>query len=223
MTGPLNAQSLAWGRTENNIRALSAYAAARKAEIGRENVFDFSIGNPSVPPPPCVDEAFRAVLAETDGVELHAYTPAPGLPSLRKAIAARLSGRGGAEFDWRQVYVTMGASAGLAAFCRAVLLPGDKAVAFAPYFMEYRVFAEAAGAKLLSVPPRDDMQPDLAVLEALLDEQVKLVDEEKDSLEVETVNPQFSMEQAMEFRPELRMLRNVVDLNKQTTNIHKKD
>ena len=72
MTGPLNAQSLAWGRTENNIRALSAYAAARKAEIGRENVFDFSIGNPSVPPPPCVDEAFRAVLAETDGVELHA-------------------------------------------------------------------------------------------------------------------------------------------------------
>ena len=175
MTGPLNAQSLAWGRTENNIRALSAYAAARKEEIGRENVFDFSIGNPSVPPPPCVDEAFRAVLAETDGVELHAYTPAPGLPSLRKAIAARLSGRGGAEFDWRQVYVTMGASAGLAAFCRAVLLPGDKAVAFAPYFMEYRVFAEAAGAKLLSVPPRDDMQPDLAVLEALLDEQVKLV------------------------------------------------
>jgi aspartate aminotransferase len=171
----LNPQSLAWGRTENNIRALAGYAAARKAEIGRENVFDFSIGNPSVPPPACVDEALRAVLEETDGVELHAYTPAPGLPSLRKAIARRLSECGAADFDWRQVYVTMGASAGLAAFCRAVLLPGEKAVAFAPYFMEYRVFAEAAGGTLVTVPPLRDMQPDLAALAEALDEKVKLV------------------------------------------------
>ena len=175
MIDSLNPQSLAWGRTENNIRALAGYAAARKAEIGRENVFDFSIGNPSVPPPACVDEALRAVLEETDGVELHAYTPAPGLPSLRKAIARRLSECGAADFDWRQVYVTMGASAGLAAFCRAVLLPGEKAVAFAPYFMEYRVFAEAAGGTLVTVPPLRDMQPDLAALAEALDEKVKLV------------------------------------------------
>lgn len=175
MNGSLNAQSLAWGRTENNIRALAAYAAARKAEIGPEKVFDFSIGSPSVPPPKCVEEAFRAVLAETDGVELHAYTPAPGLPSLRRAIARQLSERSAAPFDWRQVYVTMGASAGLASFCRAVLLPGEKAVAFAPYFMEYRVFAEAAGAELVTVPPRGDMQPELDALAAALDEKVKLV------------------------------------------------
>ncbi len=175
MIDSLNPQSLAWGRTENNIRALAGYAAARKTEIGRENVFDFSIGNPSVPPPACVDEALRAVLEETDGVELHAYTPAPGLPSLRKAIARRLSECGAADFDWRQVYVTMGASAGLAAFCRAVLLPGEKAVAFAPYFMEYRVFAEAAGGTLVTVPPLRDMQPDLAALAEALDEKVKLV------------------------------------------------
>ena len=175
MNDSLNAQCLAWGRAENNIRALSAYAAARKAEIGRENVFDFSIGSPSVPPPACVDEAFRAVLAETDSVELHAYTPAPGLPSLRKAIAGQLCERSKAPFDWRQVYVTMGASSGIAAFCRAVLLPGEKAVAFAPYFMEYRVFAEAAGATLLTVPPLRDMQPDLDALGALLDGAVKLV------------------------------------------------
>ena len=175
MNASLNPQSLAWGRTENNIRALSAYAAARKAEIGRENVFDFSIGSPSVPPPACVEEAIRAVLAETDGVELHAYTPAPGLPSLRRAIARQLSGRSAADFDWRRVYVTMGASSGLAAFCRAVLLPGDKAVAFAPYFMEYRVFAEAAGGELVTVPPRPDMQPDLGALSTVLDETVRLV------------------------------------------------
>ena len=175
MIESLNAQSLAWGRTENNIRALAGYAAARKAEIGRENVFDFSIGNPSVPPPACVEEAFRTVLAETDGVELHAYTPAPGLASLRKAIARQLSERGPVPFDWRQVYVTMGASAGLAAFARAVLRPGEKAIAFAPFFMEYRVFTEAAGGTLLTVPPRPDMQPDLEVLAGLIDETVKLV------------------------------------------------
>ena len=175
MNVSLNPQSLAWGRTENNIRALAGYAAARKAEIGRENVFDFSIGNPCVPPPACVDEAFRSVLAETNGVELHAYTPALGLPSLRKAIARQLCERSAAPFDWRQVYVTMGASAGLAAFCRAVLLPGEKAVSFAPYFMEYRVFAEAAGGSLLTVPPLRDMQPDFDALEALLDESVRLV------------------------------------------------
>ncbi len=175
MTAPLNAQSLAWGRTENNIRALAGYAAARKAEIGPEKVFDFSIGNPSVPPPACVEEAFRAVLAETDPVALHAYTPAPGLPSLRRAIARQLNERSAASFDWAQVYVTMGASAGLAAFCRAVLLPGEKAVAFAPYFMEYRVFAEAAGGSLVTVPPRADMQPDLGALASVLDDRVKLV------------------------------------------------
>ena len=175
MNASLNPQSLGWGRVENNIRALSAYAAARKAEIGKENVFDFSIGNPSAPPPESVGEAFRDVLAQTDGVELHAYTPAPGLPSLRKAIARQLSERGGASFDWRRIYVTMGASAGLAAFCRAVLLPGDKAVVFAPFFMEYRVFAEAVGAALVTVPPLPDMQPDLGVLASVLDERVKLV------------------------------------------------
>ena len=171
----LNPQSLAWGRVENNIRALAGYAAARKAEIGKENVFDFSIGNPSVPPPPCVEEAVRAELEETSGVELHAYTAAPGLMSLRRAIARQLSERSETPFDASGVYVTMGASSGLAAFCRAVLLPGEKAVAFAPFFMEYRIFVEAAGAELVTVPPLGDMQPDLGVLASVLDERVRLV------------------------------------------------
>ena len=147
MNSSLNPQSLGWGRVENNIRALAAYAAARKAEIGSENVFDFSIGNPSVPPPECIEKAVRAVLEETDGVALHAYTAAPGLMSLRTAIARRLSESGTVPFDARQVYVTMGASSGLAAFCRAVLRPGEQAVVFAPYFMEYRVFVEACGRR----------------------------------------------------------------------------
>ena len=175
MNPSLNPQSLAWGRVENNIRALAGYAAARKAAIGGENVFDFSIGNPSVPPPACVEAAIRAVLGDTDGTALHAYTAAPGLMSLRAAIARQLRERSAVAFDPKQVYVTMGASSGLAAFCRAVLLPGDTAVVFAPYFMEYRVFAEAAGAELVTVPPLADMQPDLDVLASVLDERVRLV------------------------------------------------
>ena len=175
MKASLNPQSLAWGRVENNIRALAGYAAARKAAIGKENVFDFSIGNPSVPPPECIERAIRAELEQTDGVALHAYTPAPGLMSLRRAVAAQLSARGTVPFDAAQVYITMGASSGLAAFCRAVLLPGEKAVTFAPYFMEYRVFVEACGAELVTVPPLADMQPDLDVLASVLDERVRLV------------------------------------------------
>ena len=175
MSSALNPQSLGWGRVENNIRALSAYAAARKAAIGAENVYDFSIGSPSVPSPACVEAAIRAILDDTGAAALHAYTPAPGLPSLRQAIAGQLSARSGLPFDRRHVYVTMGASAGLASFCRAVLLPGEKAVVFAPYFMEYRVFVEAVGGTLVTVPPRGDMQPDLDALGSVLDESVKLV------------------------------------------------
>ena len=176
MNSSLNPQSLGWGRVENNIRALAAYAAARKAEIGSENVFDFSIGNPSVPPPECIEKAVRAVLEETDGVALHAYTAAPGLMSLRTAIARRLSESGTVPFDARQVYVTMGASSGLAAFCRAVLRPGEQAVVFAPYFMEYKAFAEANGSKFVLVPADlDKFQVNIPALAEAVNENTQAV------------------------------------------------
>jgi len=167
--------SLALGQSKSCIRELAAYGSARKAEIGAENVFDFSIGNPNVPAPACVEKALRDVLAETDSVVLHGYTPAVGLPSLRKAIAADLDVRYQAGVAPERIYVTCGAAAGLVACTRGLLCPGEEAVAFAPFFPEYRVFVEAAGGVLVSVPPTETLQPDFDALETALTEKTKLV------------------------------------------------
>lgn len=166
-------KSLQWGRSENCIRALSAYASARKAEIGEENVFDFSIGNPSVPAPDCVREALLEAL-HLDPTLLHGYTPAPGLMSLRKAIAKDLCDRGAAVSP-EMVYVTSGASLGLAACTHGLLLPGEEVITFAPFFPEYTVFTEAAGGKLIALQPDELMMPDFNALKNALNENTKAV------------------------------------------------
>lgn len=165
--------SLKWGRSDNIIRELSAYGAARKAEIGAENVFDFSIGNPSVPAPDCVKQAILEAM-EQNTADLHAYTPAPGLMSLRRAIADDLCERG-ADVSPELVYVTCGASAGLAVSMRALLLPGEQVITFAPFFPEYSVFAEAAGGQLVALPPDEKLQPDIQALKAALNPLTKAI------------------------------------------------
>lgn len=167
-------KSLGWGRSKSCIRELAAYAGTRKAQIGAENVFDFSIGNPSVPAPECVEKAIAETLS-LDSVELHGYTPAPGLMSFRKAISADLKARYGAEVAPEMIYVTCGAAAGLAACMHGLLLPGEEVIAFAPFFPEYRVFAEGAGASLVTVLPDERLQPDIAALEAAINEKTKAV------------------------------------------------
>ncbi|MEA5151941.1 MAG: pyridoxal phosphate-dependent aminotransferase [Oscillospiraceae bacterium] len=167
-------KSLAWGRTKSCIRELAAYCGRRKAEIGAENVFDFSLGNPSVPAPPCVAEAMEEAL-RLDSASLHGYTPAAGLPGFRRAIAEDLNARFGAGVSADMIYVTCGAAAGLAACMHGLLLPGEELVAFAPFFPEYRVFAESAGGALVTVPPLPDMQPDLDALERAVGEKTRAV------------------------------------------------
>lgn len=167
-------KSLGWGRSESCIRALAAYGSMRKAQIGAENVFDFSIGNPSVPAPDCVTNAIKEALS-VDGVELHGYTPAPGLMSFREAISADLKTRYGVNVEPEMIYVTCGASAGLAICAHGLLLPGEEAIAFAPFFPEYRVFAEGAGGTLVSVPPDEQLQPDMAAFEKAINEKTKAV------------------------------------------------
>lgn len=165
---------LKWGQSSNVIRDISAFGAARKAEIGEDNVFDFSIGNPSVPAPKCVDEAFKCLL-ETDSVQLHSYTAAPGIPSLRKAVSDYLNAQFGDYTSPELIYITSGASAGLAMCTRGLMSPGCEAVAFAPFFPEYRLFAEAAGAELVIVPPAEGLQPDFAAFEESINEKTALV------------------------------------------------
>lgn len=171
----INEKSLAWGRSKSCIREVAGYAAQRRLEIGPENVFDFSIGNPSVPSPPQVNEAIRELLVSCSDMELHGYTPAPGLPSLRKAIAEDLNKRYDADILPEMVYVCCGAAAGLCSAIRALLCPGDEVIAFAPFFAEYTVFVEAAGGRLVSVPPMWDMQPDIEALESAINEKTKLL------------------------------------------------
>ncbi len=166
---------LALGRSKNCIRVLAAYGAQRKAAIGADKVFDFSLGNPSIPAPPQVDDAIRDLLQNCESTALHGYTPAAGLPSLRAAIAEDLRTRLGAPVSADGVYVCCGAAAGLIACCRGLLCPGEEALTFAPFFTEYRVFVEAAGGTLTVIPPAAGLQPDLDALERGIGEKTKLL------------------------------------------------
>ena len=168
-------KSLAWGRSKNCIREIAAYGAARKAAIGADKVFDFSLGNPSVPAPPQVNDAIRELLSGPESASVHGYTPAAGLPSLRAAIAEDLRSRLGAPVSADGVYVCCGAAAGLSACCRGLLCPGEEALTFAPYFSEYRVFVEGAGGALGVIPPAVGFQPDLDALERAVGEKTKLL------------------------------------------------
>lgn len=167
--------TLSWGMARSCIRELAEYGWRRKDEIGAENVFDFSLGNPSIPAPEGVNAAI-AELIQGDSVALHGYTTAAGLMSLRQKIADDLNARFGAGIDPNRIYVTCGAAAGLAVSLRALLLPGDEVVTLAPFFPEYRVFVEASGGKLVPVQPRvGDFQLDPAAFEAALSERTKAV------------------------------------------------
>lgn len=167
-------KKLAWGLSRSCIRELAEYGARRKAEIGADKVYDFSIGNPNVPAPPCVNEAI-AELIKGDSVALHGYTTAAGIMSLRQRLADDLNQRFGLSVSPDLMYVTCGAAASLTVSLNAVLLPGDEVIVIAPFFPEYRVFVEGAGGRLVVVQPADDLQIDLDKLEAALTDKTKAV------------------------------------------------
>ena len=167
---------LEYGREDNAIRETAAYAAKRAEEIGAENVFNFSIGNPNVPAPPVVAETLTRLIQTVPPEVLHAYTPAPGIPSVRKAVSEDLNVRYGTDYTANDLFLTAGASAALSIACRATLLTGDEMIVFAPYFPEYVVFADVCGAKPVILKCREsDFQIDLDVFEAAVTERTKLV------------------------------------------------
>ena len=132
----ISQQSLAWGHSKSCIRELAAYGTARRAEIGADKVFDFSIGNPSLPPPPCVEQALLDILRDSTAVEVHGYTAAPGLAALRQAIAEDRNRCWCCVLEGRHIYVCCGAAAGLIACTRGLLNPGEQAIAFADYVLK---------------------------------------------------------------------------------------
>ncbi len=170
----ISQEMLALGKTASVIREIFEYGNRRKMEIGAENVFDFSLGNPSIPAPKAVQEAITELVEQTDPVALHGYTSAPGAPVVRQAIADSIVKRFDFPATAANIYMTCGAAASLTVSLKALLVPGDEVVVLAPFFPEYRVFVEAAGGKLVSVPSRQsDMGPDLDALAAALTPKTK--------------------------------------------------
>ncbi len=167
-------QMLAWGYTRNCIREVMEYGTIRKQQIGPENVYDYSIGNPSTPAPDCVNEAI-ADLIKGDSVELHGYTTAAGLPEVRDAIAKNLNDTYDLGLTGDLFYITCGCASSIAIALRAVLFPGDEVIVNAPFFPEYRVFTEASRGVVRVVPPRADFQIDFDALKAALTEKTKAV------------------------------------------------
>ena len=141
------------GSRRSAIRELFEYGKQRAEIVGKENVYDFSLGNPTVPAPDCVDETVRALTQELDCVKLHGYTSAQGDMETRSAIADFLNKTHGTHFTADNFYITMGAAASLSLCFRALTTcEEDEFIAIAPFFPEYKVFAEAAGAKFKVVP-----------------------------------------------------------------------
>ena len=163
------------GNDPSAIRELFAYGMERKAQIGEDKVFDFSIGNPSVPAPDSVAETIRE-LADMAPAQLHAYSAAQGLESTRAAIAENLNKRFGTHYTADNLYLTMGAAACLSACFTALIKPGDEIIVIAPYFPEYRIWIEFAGGVCVEVPAREDnFQIDLDALEQAITEKTKAV------------------------------------------------
>ena len=148
----INEQAYLLGSNRSCIRELFEYGKSRAAIVGGENVFDYSLGNPSIPSPPEVNETIRAILADTDSLEIHGYTSAVGDLATRQAIADDLNARYAAGAAASELFIGCGAAPELTAVFRALAVPGAEILAIAPFFPEYRPFVEQAGAAFRVVP-----------------------------------------------------------------------
>lgn len=148
----VNEKAYQMGAVRSCIRELYEYGRVQAAQVGEENVFDFSLGNPSIPSPVGVNEAIAQLLTDTDSLKLHGYTSAYGDVQTRQAIADDLNDRYGTDITPEELFIGCGASAELAAVIRALAIPGAEFLAVAPYFPEYRPYVENVGAVFKAIP-----------------------------------------------------------------------
>ncbi len=164
------------GKKSSIIREIFEYGKKRKAEIGVENVFDFSLGNPSVPAPKKVTDVMTKLISEVPAEVLHGYTSGPGDMNVRIAIAEYIKSKFGVDANAGLIYMTCGAAASLTITLNAITEAGDEVIAFAPFFPEYRVFAEQAGAKFVTVSCKEeDLQIDFQALEKAINKNTKAI------------------------------------------------
>ena len=171
-----NQTAYALGSNRSVIRELFEYGNRRAAIVGRENVYDYSLGNPSIPAPPEVNQAIRDILTEMDSLAVHGYTSATGDLATRQAIADDLNARYDAGVGADDLFIGCGAAPELVAAFTALAVPGGQVLAIAPYFPEYGPFVRQAGMELKVVPPDvPDFQIKLDAVESLLNERTVAV------------------------------------------------
>ncbi len=164
------------GKVRSEIREIFEYGNKRKAEIGAENVFDFSIGNPSVPAPKSVDDAIIDLVENFDSVALHGYTSAQGDGKVRETIAQYINNRFKTDITADNIYMTCGAAASLTIVMNAIMQKDDECIVFTPYFPEYGVFLERTGAKLVEVQSEEKtFQIDMKNFEQAITDKTKAV------------------------------------------------
>lgn len=158
------------GSKRSAIRELFEYGKKRAEVVGAENVYDFSLGNPTVPAPDCVNETIRKLTEKLNSIQLHGYTSAQGDLECRQATADYLNRTYGTHFQADNFYMTMGAAASLSICFKALTTDrDDEFITIAPFFPEYRVFVDSAGAKLVVIPPdTSNFQIDFEALEKSL-------------------------------------------------------
>ena len=165
----INEKSYALGANRSVIRDLFEYGRQRAAIVGPENVYDYSLGNPSIPAPDYVNQAIRDILSDTDSLAIHGYTTAVGDLATRKAIADDLNDRYNAGAAAEDFFIGSGAAPELVAVFQALAVPGSEILAVAPYFPEYKPFVEGTGAAFQVVPPDvPGFQINLSAVEAML-------------------------------------------------------
>jgi len=164
------------GTKKSTIRTIFEFGRKRAAEVGEENIFDFSLGNPNVPTPDFVRDAAIEILQTFEPSAVHGYTVAPGNPNVRETLAASINARFGTKFAGKNLFVTSGAAAAITICFKALAEAGDEFITFAPYFPEYKVFVESVGAELKVVKPRpEDWQIDFDDFQKLLSPKTKAV------------------------------------------------
>lgn len=172
----LNEKMVKLGTQRSVIRELFEFGKVRAKEVGAENVFDFSIGNPSVPAPDCVNETIMDLVKNSDPVTLHGYTSAQGDAEVRATVAASINKRFGVSMKAEDLYMTVGAAAALSCCFTGLTNPGDEYIVFAPYFPEYKVFIEQAGGKMVMIPADiEAFQIDFEAFEAAITPNTKAV------------------------------------------------
>ena len=170
----INEQMKNYGTNRSAIRDLFEFGNQRKAIVGEENVFDYSLGNPNVAAPAAVNQTIRELLDSKNDIYLHGYTSAQGDAACREAIVTDLNKRFDTTFNKDNLYITCGAAASLKIILTALYAEGDEVIALTPYFPEYKVFVETTGAKLVEVmSDQSNFQIDFDLLEKALTPQTK--------------------------------------------------